>query len=115
METTHDDEKLQTIEARQRSVLSQSGQSDPSGDTGTAGAIDAARPTSRVWIKKRGQPQLENITNADLRIPIVGARDTDAPEPDGRTNPCTEMLTQPLTHFEFQIHGRPTLLVPIDE
>ena len=28
------------IEARQRSVLSQSGQTDPSGDTGTAGAID---------------------------------------------------------------------------
>jgi hypothetical protein len=62
-----------------------------------------------------GQPPLEYISNADLRIPVVGAGDAGAPESDGRTNPCTEMLTQPLPHFKFQIHGRSTLLVPIDE
>jgi hypothetical protein len=57
MERTHDDEKPQTIETRQRSGLAQLGQTDPSGETESAGAIGDAQPgiksLDQQWVSRR--------------------------------------------------------------
>jgi hypothetical protein len=103
------------IEAHLRSTLAQLGQIDPSSKTETAGAIHDARPdivgldqenrsaAVRKYIGCR--PAYTSRRRRGRRCPR--ARRQDEPM-HGNAHPAAFPL-------RTQIHGRPTLLVPIDE